>query len=65
MSSPSSGTYGWVTALGGRYVSVVTRDGVEHLIPNETLISERVENSTVPAAEPGSNSTLAFTTGRI
>lgn len=40
------GTYGWVTALGGRYVSVVTRDGVEHLIPNETLISERVENWT-------------------
>jgi small-conductance mechanosensitive channel len=41
-----SGTYGWVTALGGRYVSVVTRDGVEHMIPNETLISERVENWT-------------------
>lgn len=41
-----SGTYGWVTALGGRYVSVVTRDGVEHLIPNETLISEHVENWT-------------------
>lgn len=41
-----SGTYGWVTALGGRYVSVITRDGVEHLIPNETLISERVENWT-------------------
>ncbi len=41
-----SGTYGWVTALGGRYVSVVTRDGVEHLIPNETLITERVENWT-------------------
>jgi small-conductance mechanosensitive channel len=41
-----SGTYGWVTALGGRCVSVVTRDGVEHLIPNETLISERVENWT-------------------
>ena len=41
-----SGTYGWVTALGGRYVSVVTRDGVEHLIPNETRISERVENWT-------------------
>jgi small-conductance mechanosensitive channel len=41
-----SGTYGWVTALGGRYVSVVTRDGVEHLIPNETLIVERVENWT-------------------
>jgi small-conductance mechanosensitive channel len=41
-----SGTYGWVTALGGRYVSVVTRDGIEHLIPNEMLISERVENWT-------------------
>jgi len=41
-----AGTYGWVTALGGRYVSVVTRDGVEHLIPNEMLISERVENWT-------------------
>jgi small-conductance mechanosensitive channel len=41
-----SGTYGWVTALGGRYVSVVTRDGIEHLIPNEILISERVENWT-------------------
>lgn len=41
-----TGSYGWVTALGGRYVSVVTRDGVEHLIPNELLISERVENWT-------------------
>ncbi len=41
-----AGTYGWVTALGGRYVSIVTRDGIEHLIPNETLISERVENWT-------------------
>jgi small-conductance mechanosensitive channel len=41
-----AGTYGWVTGLGGRYVSVVTRDGIEHLIPNETLITERVENWT-------------------
>src|SRR5690606_33680575 len=40
------GTYGWVTALGARYVSVVTRDGVEHLIPNDVLITERVENWT-------------------
>ena len=39
-------TYGWVNTLGGRYVSVVTRDGNEHLIPNETLITERVENWT-------------------
>jgi small-conductance mechanosensitive channel len=41
-----TGTYGWVTSLGGRYVSVVTRDGVEHLVPNETLISQPVENWT-------------------
>jgi small-conductance mechanosensitive channel len=39
-----SGTYGWINALGARYVSVVTRDGVEHLIPNEELIIQRVEN---------------------
>lgn len=37
-------TYGWISSLGARYVSVVTRDGTEHLIPNETLITERVEN---------------------
>lgn len=40
------GTYGWVTALGGRYVSIVTRDGIEHLIPNESLITQPVENWT-------------------
>lgn len=39
-------TYGWVDALGARYISVITRDGTEHLIPNETLITERVENWT-------------------
>ncbi|MGB0671968.1 MAG: mechanosensitive ion channel family protein [Rhodospirillales bacterium] len=37
-------TYGWINKLGGRYVSVITRDGTEHLIPNEELISTRVEN---------------------
>ncbi len=37
-------TYGWVNRLGARHVSVVTRDGKEHLIPNELLITERVEN---------------------
>ncbi|MDH4228987.1 MAG: mechanosensitive ion channel [Nitrospirota bacterium] len=37
-------TYGWVENLSARYVSVLTRDGKEHLIPNETLITERVEN---------------------
>ncbi|NQV46485.1 MAG: mechanosensitive ion channel [Rhodospirillaceae bacterium] len=37
-------TYGWINSLGARYVSVITRDGTEHLIPNEELISQRVEN---------------------
>ncbi len=39
-----SGTYGWINSLGARYVSVITRDGTEHLIPNEELITQRVEN---------------------
>ena len=39
-------TYGWVNSLGGRYVSVVTRDGTEHLIPNENLITSKVINWT-------------------
>ena len=37
-------TYGWINTLGARCVSVITRDGTEHLIPNEELISQRVEN---------------------
>ena len=37
-------TYGWVNRLGARYVSILTRDGKEHLIPNENLITEQVEN---------------------
>jgi small-conductance mechanosensitive channel len=37
-------TFGWVTSLGGRYVSIKTRDGIEHLIPNETFITQGVEN---------------------
>ncbi len=36
--------FGRVDSLGARYVSVLTRDGVEHLIPNEELILTRVEN---------------------
>lgn len=36
--------YGKVDSLGARYVSVLTRDGIEHLIPNEELITTRVEN---------------------
>lgn len=37
-------SYGWIDSLGARYVSVVTGDGIEHLIPNEDLITNRVEN---------------------
>jgi len=37
-------TFGWINSLNARYVSVITRDGTEHLIPNEELISQRVEN---------------------
>ncbi len=38
------GTYGWVQSLGSRYVSIITRDGKEHLVPNELLITDKVEN---------------------
>ncbi len=37
-------TFGWITSLGARYVSVNTRDGKEYLIPNEDLITHRVVN---------------------
>ena len=37
-------TFGWIEALGARYVSVVTRDGKEYLIPNEDLITGQVVN---------------------
>ena len=41
-----TGTYGWVASLGARYTSVRTRDGTEHLIPNEDFIINRVVNWT-------------------
>jgi small-conductance mechanosensitive channel len=37
-------TFGWINHLGLRYASVITRDGMEHLIPNEEFIVQRVEN---------------------
>lgn len=37
-------SFGWITALNTRYTSVVTRDGREHLIPNENLITQQVVN---------------------
>ncbi len=37
-------TYGVVKSLGLRYASVITRDGKEHLIPNEQLVTNKVVN---------------------
>ena len=37
-------TFGWITSLKARYVSVVTRNGVEYLIPNEDFITREVIN---------------------
>ncbi|MGB3148063.1 MAG: mechanosensitive ion channel domain-containing protein [Paracoccaceae bacterium] len=37
-------TFGWIESLGARYVSVVTREGKEYLIPNEDLITGQVVN---------------------
>lgn len=37
-------TFGWINSLGARYVSVLTRDGREYLIPNEDLITNQVVN---------------------
>ncbi|RYD95780.1 MAG: mechanosensitive ion channel [Sphingomonadales bacterium] len=37
-------TFGAVNKIGVRAVSVVTRDGKEHLIPNEQLMTQSVEN---------------------
>jgi small-conductance mechanosensitive channel len=36
--------YGWINFLGSRYVSVIARNGTEHLIPNENLITNEVVN---------------------
>ena len=37
-------SYGWVTAMGARYVTLRTRDGVEHLVPNDYFLENGVEN---------------------
>lgn len=38
------GQFGWVTGMQSRYVSMRTRDGTEHLIPNEHFIANGVIN---------------------
>lgn len=40
----SSADYGWVTRMDLLYVHVATRDGTEHLVPNEAFIEQRIEN---------------------
>ena len=37
-------TFGWIRELRSRFISVVTRDGREYLIPNEDFITQRVIN---------------------
>ncbi len=37
-------TFGWINELRARFVSVVTRDGREYLIPNEDFITQQVVN---------------------
>ena len=37
-------TFGWIRELRARFISVVTRDGREYLIPNEEFITSQVVN---------------------
>ncbi len=37
-------TYGQIRSMGARYVSIVTRDSTEYLVPNEDLITHQVVN---------------------
>ena len=37
-------SFGTISKIGVRAVSIITRDGKEHLIPNENLMTQEVEN---------------------
>ncbi|MEM9899213.1 MAG: mechanosensitive ion channel domain-containing protein, partial [Pseudomonadota bacterium] len=37
-------TFGWVTKMNARYVSVRTRDGTAHLVPNDKFLDDGVVN---------------------
>ena len=37
-------TFGWVTEMNSRYVTLRTRDGMNHLVPNDKFIQEGVIN---------------------
>jgi len=39
-----TGVFGWVSHLGARYVSLITRDNKEYLIPNEDFVTQPVIN---------------------
>jgi len=39
-----TGVFGWVNQLGARYVSIITRDNKEYLIPNEDFVTQPVIN---------------------
>lgn len=41
-----SNTYGRINKLAARYTSVISRDGREHLVPNEDIITQPVVNWT-------------------
>jgi small-conductance mechanosensitive channel len=40
----TEGLHGWIESLHGRFVSMITRDGKSHLIPNELLVTNKVIN---------------------
>ena len=42
--SSAGAIWGWITDIGLMYVKVATRDGVLHLIPNETFVTQEIEN---------------------
>ncbi len=44
-------TFGWVSAMGARAVSLVTRDNKEFLVPNEEFITQRAINWSHSAPE--------------
>lgn len=44
MPGTSTESFGWVQALRGRYVVVRDRDGVETLVPNQSLVTNSVIN---------------------
>src|SRR5690606_22972399 len=37
-------TFGWVNRLSARYISILTHDGMEHHIPNESVVTQEVQN---------------------